>query len=217
MKKRSKICIVIIILMLLVTSSKLLNKTTIKNKFDTLGEAIDDFYIEEMGYNNISIEDIDKELNMALLYTDEKDNQKGKRFYAITDYNIVDGKFALGNVRDETSIETQGNSPIELGHIVDGIGHVYQLILYNENVTMGKVELLLKNGDVFEKSVSNNNVFIPIEPLISEDMKFLDEALMYQDEDEKSKFFDLELYVESVTLYDSDNNIIWSNDGLVYN
>lgn len=217
MKKSYKIYIAIVLLMLLTTSAKLFNKTTTEKSFDTLEAAIDDFYIDEMGYNNISIEDIDKELNMALLYTDEKDNQKGKRFYAITDYNIIDGKYTLGNVRDEASIETQGNNPIELGHIVDGVGHVYQLILYKDDINMGKVRLLLKNGDVFGKSVSSNNVFIPIEPLINEDIESSDKLLLFQDEDKRSNFFDLELYVESVTLYDSDDDIIWSSGGLVYN
>lgn len=63
-------------------------------------------------------------------------------------------------------LESQHSMLIELGHIVEGFGHVYQLILYNGDVNKEKVDLLLKNGDVFEKLVSSNNAFIPIEPLI---------------------------------------------------
>lgn len=202
--KNKKTFLVILLLLLLASISKFFTEAN-EEKLDSLQEALEDFYINTIGYKDITIEDVDQDLNLVLLYTDEKATQKGKRFYAISNYDITeDGKFVLGNVRDEIGFETQGNKPIEMGHLVDGVGHVYQLILYNDEITMGSVELLLENGDVIEKSVSSNNAFIPLTPLV-------EEKSIFQNEDEDLEFLNVNLLIESVTIYDVNDDIIWSN------
>lgn len=198
MNKKHKIFFVILCLclfLLFLISSPKFSITTNETKFETLEKALEDYYIETIGYNGITIEDIDDELNMVLLYTEEK----GKRLYGITNYNITkDGKFILGEIRDEMGLETQSQVPIEMSHIDNDIGLVHQVLLYSDEFEMKRVQLFLKNGDLIEKSASNNNVFIPIPSLDHTEPDF----------DNVESLIDS---IDSIIIYDSQDKIIWSN------
>src|SRR5699024_11632633 len=108
--KRFSFVVVLAFVFILSSCNITFTKNPVKKEFDTLKDALEDYYVNTTGieYNNITIENVDEDLKMVLLYTDNKKNQKGKRFYGVRNYEITnEGKVVLGNVNDELGLRSE--------------------------------------------------------------------------------------------------------------